>query len=53
MNETPITGVILAGGLGTRLSGDDKGLVTIGARPMVAHVIERFAGEYADHQREP
>ena len=43
MNETPITGVILAGGLGTRLSGDDKGLVAIGTRPMVSHVIERFA----------
>lgn len=43
MSETSITGVILAGGLGTRLDGDDKGLVAIDGRPMVSYVIERFA----------
>lgn len=43
MSETAITGVILAGGLGTRLKGNDKGLVAINDRPMVSYVIERFA----------
>lgn len=43
MSKTPITGVILAGGLGTRLDGDDKGLVEINSRAMVSYVVERFA----------
>ena len=39
----PITGVILAGGLGRRMGGVDKGLVAFRGRPMVAQVIERLA----------
>ncbi len=38
-----ITGMILAGGLGRRMGGVDKGLVELQGRPMVAHVAERFA----------
>lgn len=38
-----ITGCILAGGIGRRLGGIDKGLVDLDGRPLVAHVIERFA----------
>lgn len=38
-----MTGCILAGGIGRRLGGVDKGLVTLAGRPLVAHVIERFA----------
>jgi molybdopterin-guanine dinucleotide biosynthesis protein A len=38
-----ITGCILAGGIGRRLGGIDKGLVDLGGRPLVAHVIERFS----------
>lgn len=38
-----ITGVILAGGRGTRMGGIDKGLQTLRGRPMVAWVVERFA----------
>jgi molybdopterin-guanine dinucleotide biosynthesis protein A len=42
-----ITGVVLAGGLGRRMSADgagiDKGLVAFRGRPMAAHVIERLA----------
>lgn len=38
-----ITGVILAGGLGRRMGGTDKGLQVLDGRPMVAQVIERFA----------
>jgi molybdenum cofactor guanylyltransferase len=39
----PITGVILAGGLGRRMGGVDKGLKILRGRPMVQWVIERFA----------
>ena len=39
----PITGVILAGGLGRRMGGVDKGLVAFRGQPMVAQVIERLA----------
>ncbi len=42
-----ITGIVLAGGLGRRMSSDgqgvDKGLQPFRGRPMVAHVIERLA----------
>lgn len=34
-----ITGLVLAGGLGRRMGGEDKGLVTLAGRPMVAHVL--------------
>jgi molybdopterin-guanine dinucleotide biosynthesis protein A len=38
-----ITGVILAGGQGSRMGGVDKGLQAFRGRPMVAHVIERLS----------
>jgi molybdopterin-guanine dinucleotide biosynthesis protein A len=38
-----ITGVILAGGLGRRMGGLDKGLQDLGGRPMIGWVIERLA----------
>ena len=38
-----ITGVILAGGQGSRMGGVDKGLQPFGGKPMVAHVVERLA----------
>ncbi|MBI5784974.1 MAG: molybdenum cofactor guanylyltransferase [Rhodocyclales bacterium] len=38
-----ITGLILAGGLGRRMGGVDKGLQMHAGRPLVAHVAERFA----------
>jgi molybdopterin-guanine dinucleotide biosynthesis protein A len=38
-----ITGVVLAGGQGSRMGGVDKGLQLFRGKPMVAHVIERFA----------
>jgi molybdopterin-guanine dinucleotide biosynthesis protein A len=37
-----ITGVILAGGQGRRMGTVDKGLVSLGGRPMVAHVLDRL-----------
>lgn len=38
-----ITGVVLAGGLGRRMGGIDKGLQELRGRPMVDWVIERLA----------
>lgn len=38
-----ITGLILAGGQGQRMGGRDKGLVALGDRPLIAHVLARFA----------
>lgn len=38
-----VTGVVLAGGQGSRMGGVDKGLAPFRGRPMVAHVIERLS----------
>lgn len=38
-----ITGLVLAGGLGRRMGGVDKGLVELDGQPMVAHVLARLA----------
>ncbi len=38
-----VSGLVLAGGQGSRMGGVDKGLQPFRGRPMVAHVIERFA----------
>ena len=42
-----ISGLILAGGRGSRLGGVDKGLVQIHERPLIAYVIDRFAPQVA------
>jgi molybdopterin-guanine dinucleotide biosynthesis protein A len=38
-----IAGLILAGGQGARMNGQDKGLVALRGEPMVAHVARRLA----------
>ena len=43
MASLPITGVILAGGRGTRMGTVDKGLKVLRGKPMVQWVAERFA----------
>jgi molybdopterin-guanine dinucleotide biosynthesis protein A len=40
-----VTGVVLAGGQGSRMGGVDKGLQPFRGRPMVAHAVERLAGQ--------
>ncbi len=40
--KTDITGAILAGGKGTRMGGQDKGLITLNDRPMIDYVLEVF-----------
>jgi len=44
MNQNSrITAVILAGGMGRRMGGQDKGLVEFEGRPLIAHVIDAVA----------
>jgi molybdenum cofactor guanylyltransferase len=43
-----ITGVVLAGGQGRRMGGVDKGWVELDGRPMIAHVLDRFAPQVGD-----
>jgi molybdenum cofactor guanylyltransferase len=42
MSARDVTAAILAGGAGRRLSGRDKGLESLGGRPLIAYVIERI-----------
>jgi molybdopterin-guanine dinucleotide biosynthesis protein A len=39
----PHAGVVLAGGLGRRMGGGDKPLLTVGGKTMLARVVERLA----------
>ena len=39
---TILTGVILAGGQGRRMGGQDKGLVPLNGKPLYQHVLERL-----------
>jgi molybdopterin-guanine dinucleotide biosynthesis protein A len=49
MNDpTAITGVVLAGGMGRRMGGVDKGLLELRGRPLAAWVIERLRPQ-VDH----
>jgi molybdopterin-guanine dinucleotide biosynthesis protein A len=43
LSPTDITGLILAGGQGSRMGGSDKGLVLFNDKPMIVHAIERLA----------
>ena len=42
-DKEKITGLILAGGRGTRMGSVDKGLQTLNGKPMVFHVIQRLS----------
>lgn len=37
-----VAGIVLAGGQSRRMGGGDKGLLDLGGRPVMAHVIERL-----------
>ncbi len=40
-----VTGVVLAGGQGSRMGGVDKGLQPFRGKPMVAHAVERLGAQ--------
>jgi molybdopterin-guanine dinucleotide biosynthesis protein A len=40
-----ITGVVLCGGAGRRFGGDDKPLLDLGGRPLLAHVLDRLEAQ--------
>lgn len=42
MVSQQITGVILAGGLGRRMGGQDKGLITLLGKPLYQHIVTRL-----------
>ncbi|MQQ08751.1 molybdenum cofactor guanylyltransferase MobA [Epibacterium sp. SM1979] len=42
-----VLGVILAGGLATRMGGGDKGLLEVGGQSLLSHVIERLSPQVA------
>jgi len=47
LDRSAITGLILAGGRGTRLGGEDKGLALFQGRRLVEHAIERLFPQVA------
>ena len=40
--DTNISALILAGGRGSRMGGQDKGLITVAGKPAIEHVLERL-----------
>jgi molybdopterin-guanine dinucleotide biosynthesis protein A len=46
-DRSSVTGLILAGGLATRMGGGEKALLDCGGRPLLAHVRERLAPQVA------
>lgn len=45
MQNTTVTGVILAGGQGRRMGGEDKGWVEFQGQPMIQHILERLSDQ--------
>jgi molybdopterin-guanine dinucleotide biosynthesis protein A len=43
IRERDVTGLILAGGLATRMGGVDKGLQDLAGKPLTQHLIERLS----------
>ena len=44
----PVSGIVLAGGLGRRMGGVDKGLQPLHGKPMVAQVLARLAPQVSE-----
>ncbi|MBX2854205.1 MAG: molybdenum cofactor guanylyltransferase MobA [Rhodobacteraceae bacterium] len=47
MTENEWMGVILAGGQSRRMGGGDKCILSLGQKPLLAHVIDRLAPQFA------
>jgi len=48
MTNQPVSCIILAGGKSARFDGHDKGLVKLGDKPLVSHVIDRVQAQLDD-----
>ena len=48
MGTIPLTGIILAGGEGRRMDGQDKGWIELNGKPLVQWVLERLAPQVQD-----
>ncbi|MGD9330844.1 MAG: molybdenum cofactor guanylyltransferase [Desulfobacterales bacterium] len=46
--KTPFSGIILAGGLGSRFSGRDKALLEWNGRPLLDHIRQAFGGFFQE-----
>lgn len=46
--RSQLTGVLLAGGQGTRMGGGDKGLLPLAGKPLIAHGIRRLRPQVAE-----
>ena len=46
--ETPVVGVLLAGGLSRRMGGGDKNLLTLGGQSILARSIDRITPQVSD-----
>src|SRR4051812_37659687 len=46
--RSEVTGIVLAGGQGSRMGGVDKGLQPFRGKPMVAHVLERLSPQVSE-----
>ena len=45
IDRSDITAVILAGGRGQRMGGQDKGLVTLWGKPLIKHILKTLDGQ--------
>ena len=45
--QAPFAGLVLAGGMGRRVGGRDKGLLNYGGSTLVDHVIDRLSPQVA------
>ncbi len=48
ISHNDICGVVLAGGLGRRLGGKDKGLLELDGKPFVEHIIEKLSPQVGE-----
>lgn len=46
--RSQLSGLILAGGRATRMGGEDKGLLRLAGKPLVAHVVQALRPQVAD-----
>lgn len=48
-STVPLTGIILAGGEGRRMDGQDKGWIELHGKPLIRHVLDRLQPQVSSH----